>query len=87
MTTYDQDARLLGALRAGAHGYVLKHAEGPELARTIRAAARGEVLLPPALTARLLTRLTAPLAPPTEPLTGREQDVCACWPWAWIPKR
>jgi DNA-binding NarL/FixJ family response regulator/two-component sensor histidine kinase len=75
LTTYDQDALLLGALRAGARGYVLKHAEGPELARTIRAAARGEVLLPPGLTARLLTRLTAPPAPPTEPLTGREEDV------------
>ncbi|HMA32994.1 MAG TPA: hybrid sensor histidine kinase/response regulator transcription factor [Chloroflexia bacterium] len=75
LTTYDQDALLLAALRAGARGYVLKHAEGPELIRTIRAAARGEALLPPALAARLLNQLTRPAPPPGDVLTGRERDV------------
>ena len=76
LTTYDQDAMLLAAIRAGAHGYVLKQAEAPELARTVRAAARGETLLPPALTTRLLEGLTAaPAAPPGDLLTARERDI------------
>ncbi|HET7078129.1 MAG TPA: hybrid sensor histidine kinase/response regulator transcription factor [Chloroflexia bacterium] len=76
LTTYDQDTSLLAALRAGAQGYVLKQADGPELARVIHAAARGETLLPPAVATRLLRRLTAePDGPALEPLTAREQDV------------
>jgi DNA-binding NarL/FixJ family response regulator len=59
LTTYDQDTTLLAALRAGAQGYVLKQADGPELARVIHAAARGETLLPPAVAGRLLRRLTS----------------------------
>jgi DNA-binding NarL/FixJ family response regulator len=73
LTTYDQDASLLAALRAGARGYVLKQAEGLELARAVRAAARGETMLPPALAARLAGRLAAP--PPEDALTPREADV------------
>jgi DNA-binding NarL/FixJ family response regulator/two-component sensor histidine kinase len=76
LTTYDQDAQLLAALRAGARGYVLKEAEGPELVRAVRALARGEALLPAAVAARVLTHLAAaPAAPPPEPLTDREHDV------------
>ncbi|HUS17236.1 MAG TPA: LuxR C-terminal-related transcriptional regulator [Chloroflexia bacterium] len=73
LTTYDEDTRLLAALRAGAQGYVLKQAEGSELVRTVRAAARGESLLPPGLAARLLRQLVAP--PAVETLTPREADV------------
>jgi DNA-binding NarL/FixJ family response regulator len=76
LTTYDQDTTLLAALRAGAQGYVLKQADGPELARVIHAAARGETLLPPAVASRLLRRLADPAdAPALEPLTPRELDV------------
>lgn len=75
LTTYDQDEVLLSALRAGARGYVLKQAEGPELARIVRAAARGEALLPPSLTARLLDHLADSPAAPDEILTMRELDV------------
>ena len=74
LTTFDEDRLLLDAVRAGAQGYVPKGAEGPELVRAVRAAARGEALLPPALTARLL-RLAQPAAPPLERLTQRERDV------------
>ena len=77
LTTYDQDEQLLAALRAGARGYVLKEAEGPELVRAVRALARGEVLLPSAVAARVLTHLTAPVAPPDEVLTERERAVLA----------
>ncbi|MGI8586337.1 MAG: response regulator [Chloroflexia bacterium] len=76
LTTYDQDTMLLAALKAGARGYVLKQAEGTELVRAVRAAARGDALLPPGLTARLLDRLAdRPTAPAPEPLTPRELDV------------
>jgi DNA-binding NarL/FixJ family response regulator len=77
LTTYDQDEQLLAALRAGAQGYVLKEAEGPELVRAVRALARGEALLPVAVAARVLTHLagSAPAPPPGETLTEREHDV------------
>ncbi len=78
LTTYDQDDQLLAALRAGAKGYVLKEAEGPELVRAVRALARGEALLPAAVAARVLTHLAGggpAAAPPGESLTEREQDV------------
>ncbi len=73
LATYDQDAALIEALRLGARGYVLKQAEAPELGRVIRAAARGDLLLPPGLTARLRGPAADP--PPPERLTAREQDV------------
>jgi DNA-binding NarL/FixJ family response regulator/two-component sensor histidine kinase len=78
LTTYDQDDQLLAALRAGAKGYVLKEAEGPELVRAVRALARGEALLPAAVAARVLSHLaggSASAPPPGETLTEREQDV------------
>src|SRR5205085_12643213 len=75
LTTYDQDEQLLAALRAGAKGYVLKEAEGPELVRAVRALARGEALLPAAVAARVLTALATTAAqPPAETLTEREQE-------------
>ena len=80
LTTYDQDDQLLAALRAGAKGYVLKEAEGPELVRAVRTLARGEALLPAAVAARVLSHLAAggaPPAPPGETLTEREHDVLA----------
>jgi DNA-binding NarL/FixJ family response regulator/two-component sensor histidine kinase len=77
LTTYDQDDQLLAALRAGAQGFVLKEAEGPELVRAVRALARGEALLPAAVAARVLTHLagSTPTPPPGETLTEREHDV------------
>ena len=63
LTTYDQDDQLLAALRAGAQGYVLKEAEGPELVRAVRALARGEALLPAAVAARVLTHLAGATPP------------------------
>jgi DNA-binding NarL/FixJ family response regulator len=80
LTTYDQDDQLLAALRAGAKGYVLKEAEGPELVRAVRTLARGEALLPAAVAARVLSHLAAggaPPPPPGETLTEREHDVLA----------
>jgi DNA-binding NarL/FixJ family response regulator len=75
LTTYDTDADILRAVEAGAAGYLLKDLPVAELAAAIRAAARGETVLAPAVAGRLLTRLRgepAPAGPPAEALSGRE---------------
>jgi len=57
LTSYADDKLLVRAIRAGAVGYVLKQVGNEELLRAIAAAARGEALLDPSTTARLLTRV------------------------------
>ncbi len=72
LTTYDADADILRAIEAGATGYLLKDAPRDELFRAIRAAARGESVLAPAVAARLMTRMRAPAE---ESLSAREIEV------------
>lgn len=72
LTTYDADADIVRAVEAGATGYLLKDAPREELFRAVRAAARGEAVLSPAVAARLMWRAGAP-GPPTP--TERELDV------------
>ncbi|MGW4898642.1 response regulator [Kitasatospora sp. NPDC004240] len=55
LTTFDLDEYVYEALRAGAGGFLLKDASGLELAEAVRVVARGEALLSPALTQRLIT--------------------------------
>jgi DNA-binding NarL/FixJ family response regulator len=80
ITTFDLDKYVLGALKAGARGFLLKDA-GPELLmQAVRAAASGDALIAPSVTARLLAAFadTYPEQPPVqpiEPLTGREEQV------------
>ncbi|WP_112239415.1 response regulator [Kribbella monticola] len=80
ITTFDLDAYVHGALKAGARGFLLKGA-GPELlVQAIHAAAQGDALIAPSITARLLaafsdTRLGRPPAQPVEPLTTREEEI------------
>ena len=80
ITTFDLDEYVYGALEAGARGFLLKDA-GPELlVQAIQAAARGDALIAPSVTARLLatfsnTRAATPPAQPIEPLTAREEEV------------
>jgi DNA-binding NarL/FixJ family response regulator len=80
ITTFDMDEYVHGALRAGARGFLLKDA-GPELlVQAIHAAAAGDALIAPSVTARLLARFadTRPgstPAQPIEPLTEREEEV------------
>ena len=62
------------ALRAGAHGYVLKHEAGSELVNAIRTTVSGGTYLNPALGARLAAEPPAPQGPPDD-LTEREVDV------------
>jgi DNA-binding NarL/FixJ family response regulator len=72
LTTYDSDADILRAIEAGATGYLLKDTPREELFRAIRAAARGDSVLAPAVAARLMTRMRAPAE---ENLSAREIEV------------
>jgi DNA-binding NarL/FixJ family response regulator len=80
LTTFDLDEYVHGALKAGARGFLLKDA-GPELlVQAIRAAANGDALIAPSVTARLLATFSRPgagrpPAQPVEPLTEREEQV------------
>ncbi len=60
LTNYDTDGDILAAVEAGASGYLLKDAPPAELVAAIRAAARGETALAPAIAGRLMQRMSAP---------------------------
>lgn len=60
LTTFDTDEMVLGALRAGALGFVLKDTPPPRILAAVRAVAAGEPALSPAATARLITAATGP---------------------------
>lgn len=79
ITTFDTDEYVYGALRAGARGFLLKGASVDQLTRAIHAAVRGDALIDPGVTARLLAtfarRPAAVPAPPLRPLTEREEAV------------
>ncbi len=72
LTTYDTDSDVLPAIEAGATGYLLKDAPRDELARAVKAAARGEAVLSPSVAARVIGQMRAPVE---EPLSARELDV------------
>ena len=68
------------ALRAGASGFLLKSLPPEELITAVRVAARGDALIDPSVTQRLITRFATAVAPPSEPpalaqLTPREREV------------
>jgi DNA-binding NarL/FixJ family response regulator len=79
LTSFADDELVVHAIRAGAVGYVLKQVGNEELLRAIRAAARGEALLDPATTARLLSRVREAERKADEDafrdLSDREMDV------------
>lgn len=60
LTTYDTDADILAAVEAGATGYLLKDAPPDELCAAVRAAARGQSALGPAIAHRLMGRMRTP---------------------------
>ena len=89
LTTFDLDDYLVAAMRAGASGFLLKDSTAPELLAGIRAVARGDSVVAPSATRRLLKRWFAPTGPaaPSEPgagtvhtesidaLSGREKEI------------
>ena len=81
ITTFDLDEYVHGALKAGARGFLLKDA-GPELlVQAIESAARGDALIAPSVTVRLLETFvdssSADVHQPIEALTNREEEVLA----------
>jgi len=79
LTTFDLDEAVFGALRAGASGFMLKDIRAAELVQAIRLVARGEALLAPTVTRRLLDRFADALPgeppPSMDELTPREVEV------------
>src|SRR5690606_24723323 len=79
--TFDLDEYVVDALRAGASGFLLKDASAAQLTEAVRTVARGEALLAPSLTRRLIETYlevrTEPRteAPSIEQLTPREKEV------------
>lgn len=80
LTMYDDDVSLVAAMRAGAHGYLLKGAEQEDIARAVRSIAAGEVIFGPDVAGQVLDRLRSPSAGATPAeafpgLTARELEV------------
>jgi DNA-binding NarL/FixJ family response regulator len=79
LTTFDLDEYVYAAVRAGASGFLLKDAPREQLVAAVRTVARGEALLAPAITQRLIERFVSrpPLeeAPGLAELSGREREV------------
>lgn len=80
LTTFDRDDYLFGALEAGASGFLLKNAAPEELVEAVRVVARGDALLAPTVTRRVLERFAARPVRAARPdlvaeLTDREREV------------
>ncbi|MGY0069802.1 response regulator [Streptomyces sp. QTS137] len=85
LTTFDLDEYVFGALRAGASGFLLKNTEAKDLIAAVRTVARGEGIVAPAVTRRLIAEFAAKparaaTADPAvlDSLTRREREVLAC---------
>jgi len=77
LTTYDDDEYIVRGLRAGARGYLLKDTGRQALFEVIRAAARGESLLSPAVVQKVVAHLAEPESVGVEGLSEREREVLA----------
>ncbi|HEY4315366.1 MAG TPA: response regulator transcription factor [Actinomycetes bacterium] len=82
LTTFDLDEYVFEALRAGASGFLLKDTEPVDLLAAVRAVARGDALLAPSVTRRLIEEFAGRLREPRpsgtlDVLTEREREVVA----------
>jgi DNA-binding NarL/FixJ family response regulator len=83
LTTFESDEYVYQALRSGAAGFLVKDTEPAELLHAVRVAARGDALLSPSVTRRLITDIARqPQRPPADDralaaLTEREREVMA----------
>ncbi|MFC3451193.1 response regulator [Amycolatopsis speibonae] len=80
LTTFDLDEDVYGALRAGASGFLVKDTEPEELIHGVRVVARGDALLAPSITRRLISEFAGRVARPAPSpalnrLTEREREV------------
>ncbi|NSC23932.1 response regulator transcription factor [Streptomyces albus subsp. chlorinus] len=89
LTTFDHDEYVFGALRAGAAGFLLKDSDAATVVDAVRTVARGEGMIAPAVTRRLIAEFAGggggrvPRAPQEPPpgvgaLTRREREVLGC---------
>ncbi|MGW4019980.1 response regulator [Streptomyces sp. NPDC005009] len=85
LTTFDLDEYVFGALRAGAAGFLLKNTDAKDLIASVRTVARGEGIVAPAVTRRLIAEFAAKparraTADPAvlDTLTRREREVLSC---------
>ncbi|MFD7686154.1 response regulator [Streptomyces sp. NPDC059781] len=85
LTTFDLDEYVFGALRAGAAGFLLKNTDAKDLIASVRTVARGEGIVAPAVTRRLIAEFAAKPAPRAtadpavlDALTRREREVLSC---------
>ncbi|HEV8191061.1 MAG TPA: response regulator transcription factor, partial [Ktedonobacterales bacterium] len=75
-TAFDTDERIVGAVRAGASGYLLKGAPRQDIFRAIRVLRAGGSLLEPVVAAKLMRSVTHEIEPnASDALTAREQEV------------
>ncbi|MEV0321366.1 response regulator [Streptomyces sp. NPDC050658] len=80
LTSFDDEEALLDSIMAGASGYVLKQIQGSDLVSAVRTVARGQSLLDPSATTKLMARLRHEQRPAAEPnalpgLTDRERAI------------
>ena len=81
VTTFDLDEYVFAALRGGASGFLLKDLEPDDLIEAVRVVARGDGLVSPAVTRRLIAEFARGAAPPSEDppgldkLTEREREI------------
>ncbi len=75
LTSVLEDGAVIGAVKAGAIGYLLKDTQADDLRRAIKAAAAGQVQLSPAAAARLMREVRTPEPATPQLLTERENDV------------
>ncbi|OLF12030.1 DNA-binding response regulator [Actinophytocola xinjiangensis] len=79
LTTFDREDYLFEALRSGASGFLLKNASPEDLVESVRIVARGDALLSPEVTRRVIARFSEPRGPRTSSrppqLTDREYEV------------
>ncbi|NUR92650.1 MAG: response regulator transcription factor [Nonomuraea sp.] len=81
LTTFDLDEYVFGALRAGAAGFLLKSTDAEDLVQAVRLVARGDGLIAPAVTRKLIAAFREQprqSRPDPKGLTAREREVLAC---------
>ncbi|HET7522311.1 MAG TPA: response regulator transcription factor [Bacillales bacterium] len=78
LTMYSDDEYFMSAIRAGADGYLLKDMPSEEVLDAIRTVARGESIIHPSMTKKLLDFHQQPNTHETKELTERENEILAC---------
>jgi len=75
LTAFDDEEAMVGAIMAGAAGYLLKQVRGQDVVNAVREVAAGRSLLDPVSTARVLDKMRHPPTDELTALTDRERDV------------